>query len=198
MEKQFNLARYKELLKLQESGKMEFLDENYFEFLSLSASVIKQINYNRKKDYFSLIHQYLSRVIPLYEFRVQFLQMEKEDSKKATILLEDFQELEVFTLAEDLEKFAAFINQISTLCFEYAEIWDGTMERMSEDEFYYLVNNLYLQLQKAFPFNILEISSNNQAYKDLVSRSFKFLIFTIGLEILLILFYIRTINSRIF
>jgi len=194
MEKHFNLSRYKEFLKLEESGKISFLDENYLELLSSNASVVEQINYNRKKDYFLLIHEYLSRVIPPYEFRSKFLQMEREDSKKATILLEDFQELEVFTLAEDLEKFSDFINQISTLCFEYDEVWDGTMERMSENEFYYLVNNHYLQLQKAFPFNIWEISSNNQAYKHLVSRSFKFLMFTIGLEILLILFNIRTIN----
>ena len=194
MEKHLNLSRYKELLKLEESGKMEVFNENFLELLTYTASVVEQIKYNRKNDYFLLIHQYLSRVIPPYEFRVQFLQMEKEDSNKGAILLEDFQELEIFTLAEDLEKFADLINQISTLCFEYAEIWDGTMERMSKDEFYYLVNNLYLQLQKAFPFNIWEIFSNNPAYKDLVSRSFKFLIFTIGLEILLILFTIRTIN----
>ena len=152
MEKHFNLSRYKELLKLEESGKISFLDENYFELLSYKASVEEQISYNRKKDYFLLIHEYLSRVISPYEFRSKFLQMEKEDSKKATIILEDFQELEVFTLAEDLEKFSDLITQISTLCFEYDEVWDGTMERMSESEFYYLVNNRYLQLQKAFPF----------------------------------------------
>ena len=180
MEKHFNLSRYKELLKLEESGKISFLDENYLELLSYKASVAEQISWNRKNDYFLLIHHYLSRVIPPYQFRVQFLQMEKEDSNKGAIILEDFQELEVFTLAEDLEKFSDLINQISTLCFEYDEVWDGTMERMSEDEFYYLVNNRYLQLQKAFPFE----NFNNQAYKHLVSGSFKFLMFTIVLEIL--------------
>jgi hypothetical protein len=143
MKKHFNLSRYKELLKLEESGKISFLD---LELLSYRASVEEQISYNRKKDYFLLIHKYLTRLILPSEFRVQFLQMEREDSKKATILLEDFQELEVFSLAEDLEKFSDLITQISTLCFEYAELWDGTMERMSENEFYYLVNNLYLQL----------------------------------------------------
>ena len=194
MEKHFNLSRYKEFLKLKESGKISFLDENYLELLSYTASVAGQLKYNRKEDYFLLIHEYLSRVISPNEFRSKFLQMKREDSKKATILLEDFQELEVFTLAEDLEKFSDLIYEISTLCFEYGEIWDGTIERMSENEFYYLVNNSYLQFQKAFPFNIWEISSNNQAYKHLVSRSFKFLIFTIGFEILLILFNIRTIN----
>ena len=158
--------------------------------MSYKSSVAEQIYCNRQKDYFLLIHDYLSRVIPPYEFRSKFLQMKREDSKKATIILEDFQELEVFTLAKDPEKFSNLIDQISTLCFEYNEVWDGTMERMSESEFYYLVNNCYLQLQKAFPFE----NFNNQVYKNLVSSSFKFLMSTIGLDILLILFNIRAIN----
>ena len=144
MEKYFNLSRYKELLKLQENGKISFFD---LELLSLQASVAQQMYYNRKKDYFILIDQYLSRIIPPYEFRSKFLQMKKEDSNKSTIILEDFKKLEVFTLAKDLEKFSDLINQISTLCFEYGEVWDGTMELMSESEFYCLVNNHYLQLE---------------------------------------------------
>jgi hypothetical protein len=39
MEKHFNFSHYKELLKLEESGKISFLDENYFELLSYKASV---------------------------------------------------------------------------------------------------------------------------------------------------------------
>ena len=144
MEKYFNLSRYKELLKLQENGEISFLD---FELLSFKASVAQQLCYNRKKDYFILIDEYLSRIIPPSEFRSKFLQMKKEDSKKSTRILEDFQELEVLTLANDLEKFSDLIGQISTLCFEYNEVWDGTMEPMSESEFYYLVNNHYLQLE---------------------------------------------------
>ena len=149
MEKSFNLSRYKELLKLEANGDITFLD---LELLSFKASVAQQMCYNRKKDYFLLIDEYLNRVIPPYEFRSKFLQMEKEDSEKSILILEDFQELEVFTLAKDLEKFSDLIGKISTLCFEYSEIWDGTIEPMSESEFYYLVNNYYLQLQEAFPF----------------------------------------------
>ena len=88
MEKYFNLSRYKELLKLQENGKISFFD---LELLSLKATVAQQMYYNRKKDYFILIDQYLSRIIPPYEFRSKFLQMEKEDSEKSTLILEDFQ-----------------------------------------------------------------------------------------------------------
>ena len=118
------------------------------ELLSLKASVEQQMCYNRKKDYFSLIDKYLSQIISPYEFRSKFLQMEKEDSEKASIILENIQELEVLTLANDLEKYSDLIGQISTLCFEYYEVWDGTMEPMSESEFYYLVlvNNYYLKL----------------------------------------------------
>ena len=143
MKKYFNLSRYKELLKLEEKGEISFLD---LELLSLQASVEQQMCYNRKKDYFILIDKYLSQIISSSEFRSKFLQMEKEDSKKASIILENIQELEVLTLANNLEKYSDLIGQISTLCFEYDEVWDGTMEPMSESEFYYLVNNHYLQL----------------------------------------------------
>jgi len=149
MEKSFNLSRYKELLKLEANGAITFLD---LELLSFKASVAQQMCYNRKKDYFLLIDEYLSRVIPPYEFRSKFLQMKKEDSKKSTIILEDFKKLEVFTLANNLEKFSDLISEISTLCFEYNEVWDRTMEPMSESDFYSLVNNYYLQLQEAFSF----------------------------------------------
>jgi len=81
--------------------------------------------------------------------------MEKEDSEKSTRILEDFQELEVLTLANDLEKFSDLIGQISTLCFEYDEVWDGTMEPMSESEFYYLVNNHIFNSKILNSFNSL-------------------------------------------
>ena len=42
------------------------------------------------------------------------------------------------------------MGKISNLCFEYDELWDGTIDRMTENEFYYLVNNLYLQLLENF------------------------------------------------
>jgi hypothetical protein len=115
-----------------------------------------QICYNRKKDYFILIQEYLSRVISIDEFQSKFLQMEKEDSEKGTRIREDFQELEVFTLAKDLEIFSDLMNQISTLCLEYPELGDRNIERISESEFYSLVNKHYLELQEAFPFENLK------------------------------------------
>ena len=43
MEKHLNLSRYKELLKLEESGKMEVFNENFLELLTYTASVVEQI-----------------------------------------------------------------------------------------------------------------------------------------------------------
>ena len=128
-----------------------------------------------------LIENYLNRIIAPCEFPLKSLEMEKQDSKTAVIILKDFQELEGFTLVDDLKEFYNLQSEISTLCFGYYEIWDGTMELMSKNEFYNLINNSYLQFQKAFPV----LSSKNLTYENLISRSFKILTFSIGLEILL-------------
>ena len=82
------------------------------------------------------MEKYLEGKIVGHEFRSKFLEMEKQDGKIAYIIKQDFQKLEVFTLADDLEEFSDLIREISTLCLEYGEVWDGTMKRMSESEFY--------------------------------------------------------------
>lgn len=193
MRKDFNLSRYKELLELEESGKISILD---LEFVTYGAIVESQMAYDRKENYFSLIDKYLDRAITPYEFRSKFLEMNYQDSAEAFRMKQDFRKLEGLTLADDLEKFSDVENKLTRLCWEHQVMLDNntTMEGMSESEFYSLVHNHYLQLQKAFPFNFSEISSNNQGSKNLVYHSFKFLIFIIGLEILLILWSIHTIK----
>lgn len=179
MGNQFNLERYKELLELEKSNKITFLD---FELLTYQANIESQIYYNRKENYFSLMEKYLKGKIVGHEFRSKFLEMEKQDGKIAYIIQQDFQKLEVFTLADDLEEFSDLIGEISTLCFEYDEIWDGTMKRMSEREFYSLLNKHYFQLAELFPV----VSTNNLPYENLISRSFQNLAVIIVLGSLLI------------
>ena len=116
--------------------------------------------------------------------------MEKQDGKTTYIILQDFQQLEVFSLAEDLDEFSDLMAQISDLCFDFNELWDETIDRMTESEFYSLVNEYYLQLQKAFPV----LSCKNLAYEELISRSFKILAGIIGLGIPLIFCNISNIN----
>lgn len=158
MENQFNLSRYKELLELEKNNKITFLD---LELVTYKASIESQICYNRKENYFSLINRYLIGTLDGPDFRSQFLKMENQDRKIAYTIKRDFQKLEAFTLADDLEDFSNLTVQISTLCLEYDEIWDGTLERMSESEFYSLVNKYYFQLAKLFPV----VSINNLPYE---------------------------------
>ena len=181
MNKYFNLSRYKELVKLQESNNYSLLDKIFIEWLEYQVKVQLEITYNRRKDYFFLIDQYLSRRIELYEFQSKFLEMLKEDSRKASVILQDFTELERFILTDNLDNFSEVMNQIDDLCFEYGECLEEYIDPMSENEFYYWVTNRYLELQKSVIF------SKNFAYEKLISRSFKFLIWVSGSGFLLIL-----------
>ena len=179
MNKKFNSSRYKELIELNESGRISFLDSNWIELVQYSTSVGYQLIYERKKIFFSLIDNYLNGTLTLLEFRTQFLEMERENKKKGELILKNIQELEDFYLAEDLEKFSRLIASIRGVCEDYY-----VLEPMPETDFYFWVSRYYCQLQEAFPVKIWTPGE----YQDLISRSFKFLLFTVGLEILLIIF----------
>lgn len=147
MEKKFNFTSYTKLVDMENRGEIAFLDTNYFKLLRYRTSVGKQLIYDRKEDYYSIINKYLNKTLTIIEFRAQFLAMQKEDMKKGYIILGNIQELEVFYLVEDLEKFSRLIGEIIDLCEDYYVI-----EPMSETEFYSLVNKYFHQLQETFPF----------------------------------------------
>lgn len=86
-----------------------------------------------------------------------------------------------------------FQSNISDLCFDYNAIWDETLVPMSEAELYSLVNNYYLQFQKAFS----DFSGNNLLYQEFIFRSFQFLAETIVLGISLIFYYKYKYTSKI-
>ena len=156
MENYFNLSRYKELLELEKKGEISYL---HSDLVSYEASISEQIAYNRKQDYFILIHQYLTQAITPHDFRSKFSQIVDDDAAQVRLILKNFQELEVFTFVKDLEKFSDSIVQISILCSDFYEVWDGTIDPMLESEFYSLVNNYYLQLQEVFPIGNLNTHS---------------------------------------
>lgn len=144
MEKKFNFTSYTKLVDMENRGEIAFLDTNYFKLLRYRTSVGKQLIYDRKEDYYSIINKYLNKTLTIIEFRAQFLAMQKEDMKKGYIILGNIQE---FYLVEDLEKFSKLIGEIIDLCEDYYVI-----EPMSETEFYSLVNKYFHQLQETFPF----------------------------------------------
>ena len=149
MGKKFNFISYKKMVDMENRGEIRFLDTNYFKLLRYQTSVGKQLVYNRKEDYYSIINKYLNKTLTISEFRAQFLAMEEEDMKKGYNILGNTQELEVFYLVEDLEKFSRLIGEIIDLCEDYYVI-----EPMPETEFYSLVNKYSHQLQETFPFKI--------------------------------------------
>ena len=95
-----------------------------------------------------LISNYLNEKITPVNFRSKFIKMVENDSEESGIILNDFQKLETFIICENSKKFSNFIDEILTLCRDYDIIWDQNIQPMSESEFYKLINNNYLELQK--------------------------------------------------
>ena len=184
MLKKFNTSRYKELRKVNPNS---FSNEIFLEFLGYEGQIVSQTSYNRKEKYFSLIKNYLSGIITLYEFQSQFFKMQRQDSEQAGLILEDFQVLEEFILADNLENFSDLMVEIETLCSECYDIVDDESGKpMTERQFYSLVNTCYFQFQKIFPF----ISSTKLPYEKLISRSFNMLASIVVSEIMLVLAYL--------
>lgn len=154
MENSFNISRYQELLKLKNNNKIALFDENSMELLKYQANVQTQVSYNRKKDYFILISRFLNHRLEIHQLKSKINDLKQQDLEKSSRILENFEELESFSLASDLEKFGNPINEISELCFNFYEYLANGMEALTEDEFYDLINKYYLQLQVAFSSTI--------------------------------------------
>lgn len=189
MENYFNLRRYQELLELKKQNKILLLDKNFMELIKYKSAIKKQISYNRKQDYFSLISEFLNRNLEIHEFESQINELQKEDDRKSKKILENFQNLQSFSLASDLEMFNTPINNILEACFDFYESLADDVKPMTKNELYELVNKYYFQLQTSFPTTVQEIAENTKReYEKLVSDSFKFLGINLGFSALLLFF----------
>ncbi len=130
MSNNFNLKHYLELL-----GKQDLTETDELQLLSYGALVERQISYNRKDEYFSLIRQYLAKKINPSTFRGKFLEMQKADDDTTQIIKEDFEQLSNLSIDLELEEgpFSLLIDLIydnSMLAVEF-----GPKDGISEDEF---------------------------------------------------------------
>lgn len=130
MSNNFNLKHYLELL-----GKQDLTETDELQLLSYGALVERQISYNRKDEYFSLIRQYLAKKINPSTFRGKFLEMQKADDDTTQIIKEDFEQLSNISIDLELEEgpFSLLIDRIydnSMLAVEF-----GPEDGISEDEF---------------------------------------------------------------
>lgn len=130
MSNKFNLKHYLELLSKQGPTKTEEL-----QLLSYRALVERQISYNRKDEYFSLIKEYLAKRINPSTFRGKFLKMQKTDDDTTQSIKEDLEQLSNLSIDLELKEdsFSLLIDLIydnSMLAVEF-----GPENGISEDEF---------------------------------------------------------------
>lgn len=122
MSDNFNLSRYRELLKketiLKKQKKLLFHENKveYLELLSYQASVQRQISYSQRSEYSSLIKEYLDEIITPSRFRAKFLEMRKKDEEKAQMILQDFKQLFTFSIDVKSDGFSSLFRRISNNC----------------------------------------------------------------------------------
>ena len=119
MQIMFDVDRYNELLKkekgLSEQGNSLIFEnkDEFVELLSYNARVTSQISYERKKEYYSLISQYVENMITLPMFQSEFLEMEKKDAEAAKRITNDFKQLASFSVDLKAVEFSSLIGEIS-------------------------------------------------------------------------------------
>lgn len=147
----FDIDRYNELLEKekrlsQENNSLIFENKDEFiELLSYGARVKDQISYERNQDYYSLISQYIDKVVTAPIFQSEFLKMEKEDAKAAKIITDDFKQLARFSVDLKAVEFSSLIEDISEVSMVACEF--GPEEGISDQKFRKSIEKTFLQIQ---------------------------------------------------
>jgi hypothetical protein len=116
--------------------------------LSYGARVEGQISYERREEYYSLISQYIEKVVTPPIFQSEFLEMEKEDMKAATMIINDFKQLAIFSVDLKAVEFSSLIEEISDISMVAQEF--GPEEGISDQKFRKSIEKTFLQMQKFF------------------------------------------------
>jgi hypothetical protein len=150
----FDMDRYNELLEKekrlsQQSNSVIFENKDEFiELLSYGARVKNQISYERKKNYYSLISQYIEKIVTPPIFQSEFLKMEKKDAKTAKMITNNFKQLAIFSVDLKAVKFSSLIVEISDV-FRLA--WKfGPEKGISDQKFRKSIEKIFLQMQEFF------------------------------------------------
>jgi hypothetical protein len=150
----FDMDRYNELLKKekrlsQQSKSLIFENKDEFiELLSYGARVESQISYERKEEYYSLISQYIEKVVTSPTFQSEFLKMEKEDGKVAKMITNDFKQLAIFPVDLKAMGFSSLMGEIFDVSMVAKEF--GPEEGISDQKFRKSIEKTFLQIQKFF------------------------------------------------
>ena len=169
MIKYFDLETYQKLKRLEKINQISSEDKQ--KLIDYRIHISDQIKYSSKADYVSLLDEYLEQNIPGYEFRLKFLELEKQNSKKTQIILEDSKKLGNLILSDKSKKFGDSMCEIAMTCIEFDVSWsESRSDQMSEADFYFLTKSYSSELIK----------------EQLIYQSFKFLRFISGFAVLLL------------
>ena len=149
----FDIDRYKKLLQknefLSQQNKSLILENKneFLELLTYSARVGDQICYERKKEYYFLISQYVKKKAnpSVTVFESKFLEMSREDCEAAEIITNDFKQLSNFSVDLEAVKFSSLIGKIYDVCLMAREF--GPEDGISDQEFRKSVEETYFEIR---------------------------------------------------
>ena len=155
MTQTFDIVRYIKLLRKEQGlrkKKMLLYYENpveHSELLDFQIIVFKQVIYNRRHDYISLIKEYVTKEIDSLLFRFQFFQIQREDRNTLDDLEKDYER--VFNLSIDSKsgEFSLLITEIFDACDSLKS--DSEPEEaygLTEVQFRAFLEKIFLQMKQ--------------------------------------------------
>jgi hypothetical protein len=151
----FDMDRYNELLEKEKRLRLQsnsLIFENnkddFIELLSYGARVEAQISYERKREYYSLISEYIEKVVTPQRFQWEVLKMEKEDAKAAKMITNDLKQLAIFSVDLKAVEFSSLIGEISDVSMVAQEF--GPEKGISDQKFRKSIEKTFLQIQEFF------------------------------------------------
>lgn len=147
-----DLTRYNYLLEKENSLKIKntsLLIDNrpeFIELLSYNTKLQNLFSYQNKEKYCSLISRYINNLITPQFFQWEFLELEKNDSKSAKILLNNLKKSSESSIKIDLAaiKFGSLVEEISELS-EVAQEF-GPKNGINDNDFSKSIKKIYLKM----------------------------------------------------
>lgn len=148
----FDVEYYKELLEKEKKYERDptIVSPIFLELISYGAKVDRQISYERKEEYYSLISNYMNKQMTSGEFQRALREMEKQDSETSRIILNDLEKLGTFVIDLENTKFTDILGKISDVC---DLIWLYSPEEgigITEEKFQKNMTKFYAEMQELF------------------------------------------------
>lgn len=149
MKQKLNIPRYLELVaeekKYDKQNKVFFEEdkEAFLELLNYRANVECEISFAKKDIYFSLVENYLMEKITPDKFRADFLDLQDQDSKDGTNILNNLEKLSTFSISSKTIEFSSLLIDVYNCSMIVME-----EEGLSETEFRDSIERIFQKLSE--------------------------------------------------